>query len=310
MDISNPRELRNAFGRFLTGVTVLTCKDQFGTPRGFTANSFTSVSLDPPLLLVCIDKSAESRHIFEAAEHFAVNILSEQQKDISGIFATKDPDKFDRSDWHDGQFGCPLLDDVVAWFECSQHKKILDAGDHVILIGRVEAFFHQEMTPLGYGHGGYFSPGLEQAAVSATRNSAEIIVGAIVERDGEILLLPGEDGRSLHLPHSGEGGHSGSLRNLRSLLADLGLRVTLGFLYTVYENSETGAQAIYYRGEAHEEEPKRGRFYPADKLPWQRIKDEHVRKMLERYFAELARQRFNIYFGDETGGHIDPAGKA
>ncbi len=305
MDSFNPLELRNAFGRFLTGVTVLTCKDQDGRPRGFTANSFTSVSLEPPLLLVCIAKSAASRHVFEAAGYFAVNILSELQKDVSGIFSTKDPDKFDRVSWHGGSYGCPLIDDVVAWFECSQHS-IVDAGDHIILLGKVLAFNHEEITPLGYGHGGYFSPGIEQIAFNATNKSAELVVGAIVERDGAVLLLPGDDKETLQLPHSGEGGHSGSLRNLRTHLSALGIRVAFGFLYSVYENKETGAQAIYYRGEAHEEDPTEGRFYQAEELPWGRVADKQVRKMLERYFEELARQRFSVYFGDERG-RIDTA---
>ena len=308
MKTFDPRELRNAFGRFMTGVTVITCREQDGTPRGFTANSFTSVSLDPPLLLICIAKSADSRDCFENASHFAVNILSEQQKEISGLFATKDPDKFQKVPWHDSQHLCPLLDNVVAWFECSQYR-IVDAGDHIILIGQVASFDHEEITPLGYGHGGYFSPAIEQAAISASSKDGELIVGAIIERDGEILLLPDELSGDLELPHSGEGGHSGSLRNLRQQLSELGLRVALGFLYAVYENRESGAQAIYYRGEAHEEDPARGRFYPSHDLPWDRIRDDRVRQMLERYFAELSRQRFNVYFGNEEQGQMDPASR-
>ncbi len=302
------RDLRNAFGRFMTGVTVITCKEKDGTPRGFTANSFTSVSLEPPLLLICIAKTADSRESFENASHFAVNILSEQQKEISGLFATKDPDKFQRVSWRDGDDGCPVLADVVAWFECSRFE-IVDAGDHIILIGKVITFDHQEMTPLGYGHGGYFSPAIEQAVFSASHTNAKLIVGAIVERNEEILLLPGNIPDTLVLPHSGEGGHSGSLRNLRKQLSELGLRVALGFLYTVYENKDSGAQAIYYRGEAHEEEPTYGKFYRFDVLPWEKIADKNERKMLERYFAELARQRFNVYFGDGEQGDMDPANR-
>jgi flavin reductase (DIM6/NTAB) family NADH-FMN oxidoreductase RutF len=294
----DPRELRNAFGRFLTGVTVITTKDAQGNPRGFTANSFTSVSLEPPLLLVCIGKTAASCKTFESASHFAVNILSEKQKDISGIFASKDADKFDRVTWKDGPFNNPLLNDSVAWFECSQHE-VVDAGDHIILIGQVQAFDHEEITALGYGHGGYFSPAIEQRVVNVSASSSELVVGAIVERHGEVLLLPDDTGDNLHLPHSGEGGHSGSLRNLTAQLADLGLRVSLGFLYAVYENDETGDQAIYYRGEAHEEDPSAGHYYPEHTLPWDKVSDAGEKNMLKRYFSELKRQRFSVYFSEK-----------
>ena len=305
MDPTNARELRNAFGRFLTGVTIITCKEADGTPRGFTANSFTSVSLDPPLLLVCIGKTAESRPVFETSTHFAVNILCETQKDLSGLFASKDTDKFDRTSWRDGPQNSPLINDVVAWFECSRHQ-VVDAGDHIILIGRVCGFEHQELHPLGYGHGGYFSPCIEQAVVNASDTHSNLVVGAIVERNGEVLLVPDDSGDGLRLPHSGEGGHSGSLRNLRQQLSDLGLRVALGFLFTVEEDPDTGAQAIYYRGEANEASPSRGEFYALAALPWDKITDANEKRMLERYFAELARQRFNVYFSDGRQGHMDP----
>ena len=175
MNISDPHELRRAFGRFLTGVTVITCKDSDGTPRGFTANSLTSVSLNPPLLLACIAKSAASRAVFENTSHFAINILSAEQEPVSGIFATKQADKFDLVPWHDGEQGSPLLEEVVAWFECSRHR-IVDAGDHIILIGKVQSYHHDDITPLGYGPKGYFIPG-----------SADHTNG---ESDGEAMPLP------------------------------------------------------------------------------------------------------------------------
>ena len=88
------KQLRNAFGSFMTGVTVVTTRESSGIPRGFTANSFTSVSLDPPLVLICIDKAAESVDVFTGSDGFAVNILASDQADVSGLFASKRADKY------------------------------------------------------------------------------------------------------------------------------------------------------------------------------------------------------------------------
>ena len=171
MNTSDPHELRRAFGRFLTGVTVITCKDTDGTPRGFTANSLTSVSLNPPLLLACIAKSAASRAVFENTKNFAINILSANQEPVSGIFATKQADKFDLVPWRDGEHNSPILEDVVAWFECSRHR-IVDAGDHIILIGKVQAYHHEDKTPLGYGPKGYFIPGVAEQIANTSAGEA------------------------------------------------------------------------------------------------------------------------------------------
>lgn len=180
MNTSDSHELRRAFGRFLTGVTVITCKDTDGTPRGFTANSFSSVSLNPPLLLACIAKSADSRAVFENAGNFAINILSGKQESVSRIFATKQADKFEQVSWHDGEQSSPILDDVVAWFECSRHR-IVDAGDHIILIGKVEQYHHQDKTPLGYGTNGYFVPETDKD------------VHTEVDDEGEAMPLPDDE---------------------------------------------------------------------------------------------------------------------
>src|SRR5215475_7686332 len=105
--VLDPLELRRAFGCFVTGVTVVTAIDEERRPRGFTANSFTSVSLDPPLVLVCIARSAGSFPLFACTAHFAINILSEQQRPISSRFASKQADKFADVAWHPGESGSP-----------------------------------------------------------------------------------------------------------------------------------------------------------------------------------------------------------
>ena len=135
----DPRALRDAFGTFLTGVTVVTTMDSGHEPRGFTANSFASVSLDPPLLLVCLAKSSTRSHTFRSAAGFAVNILSEKQQAVSTTFATPVADRFGAVNWRLGPYGSPALAGVSAWFDCAVHNSV-DAGDHVILIGQVKAF--------------------------------------------------------------------------------------------------------------------------------------------------------------------------
>src|SRR5262245_29804115 len=109
------REVRDALGAFVTGVTVVTTVADNGQPRGFTANSFTSVSLDPPLVLVCISKAAWSVAIFQEAKGFAVNILADNQRAISHLFATKESKKFEAVAWSPGPAGNPVLDGAAAW---------------------------------------------------------------------------------------------------------------------------------------------------------------------------------------------------
>ena len=147
-------ELRKAFGSFTTGVTVVATREADGTPRGFTANSFSSVSLDPPLLLVCIAKSALSLRVFQEAPCFSVNILEQSQAEVSRIFASQAVDKFDRVPWDKGVSEIPLLRGSLARFICETDRQI-DAGDHAILLGKVVGFDYQNGTPLSYFRGKY-----------------------------------------------------------------------------------------------------------------------------------------------------------
>lgn len=103
----------------MTGVTVVTTHDPDGNPIGFTANSFTSVSLDPPLVLVCIANSSSNYAAFEQAEGFAVNVLAEDQKGVSNTFARPVEDRFAAVSWQQGPQGSPVFEGVSAWFDCS-----------------------------------------------------------------------------------------------------------------------------------------------------------------------------------------------
>lgn len=298
------RELRTAFGSFMTGVTIVTTAGIDGSPRGFTANSFTSVSLEPPLLLICIGKVAASLDIFRQAKGFAVNILSEQQKDTSVLFASKRPDKFDVATWHAGPFGNPIIDGAAAWFDCARYQ-VIDTGDHIILMGYIEAFSYSDANPLGYARGGYITLGLEQAAVNAASSSSRTLVGAILESGNKLVLMPDAARHNgLALPEVGRDGPHGSASQLHDLLAREGIDATLGFLFAVFENPGSREQCIYYRGEALLR--SRGRVVLADfeNIPWDRLPDEATRSMLRRYAAERKIGRFKVYSGDHRQGTV------
>lgn len=152
---SDARTLRDALGCFATGVTVLTTNDAAGFPVGLTANSFTSVSLDPPLLLACIARSATSSASFQVAKHFAVNVLHIGQQPASTRFSRRDEDRFGATPWEPGLHGTPILIGSLATFECSRHA-MHEGGDHIILVGQVErARFEPRRDPLLYFRGKY-----------------------------------------------------------------------------------------------------------------------------------------------------------
>ena len=149
------RVLRNALGRFATGVTVITTCTADGKREGMTANSFSAVSLDPPLILWSIRNEAPSLPAFLEAGVFAVNILACDQVGLSHSFATPKEDKFDGVDVTEGQGRCPVLPRALAIFECALHE-VVAAGDHQIMIGRVlRAQYDESATPLLFSCGRY-----------------------------------------------------------------------------------------------------------------------------------------------------------
>lgn len=152
---SDARTLRDALGCFATGVTVVTTRDDAGLPIGLTANSFTAVSLDPPLILFCLAKSSGNLERFRAAEHFAINVLHIGQQPTSGVFARSTEDRFQDVAWEAWDTGAPVLSGSLASFECATHE-VVEAGDHLVFIGRVlRARFEPRRDPLLYFRGKY-----------------------------------------------------------------------------------------------------------------------------------------------------------
>ena len=150
-----PQALRAALGRFATGVTIITCLDTQGGAVGLTANSFASLSLDPPLVLWSLRKASGSRAAFEVARHFAINVLAETQVDLSRRFASAAvPDKFAEGAWAPGLGGVPVLAGCAAVFECLADA-CHDIGDHLLLIGRVQRLADLAVSPLVFQGGHY-----------------------------------------------------------------------------------------------------------------------------------------------------------
>lgn len=130
------QELRRVMGHFATGVTVVTTKDGEDTPFGLTANAFASLSLNPPLVLVCVDKAAQCYSCFEDSKIFAINVLGEGQEEISRRFATKGAQKFNGIPWHKSESGLALLDGAIGHIECKVVYSY-GGGDHTIYVGEV-----------------------------------------------------------------------------------------------------------------------------------------------------------------------------
>jgi flavin reductase (DIM6/NTAB) family NADH-FMN oxidoreductase RutF len=145
---------RRVCGKFATGITVLTLCDRNGAPHGMTVNSFTSVSLDPPIILVCIDLKASILSRFEPSARFAINVLHEGQQELSTCFARNVRDRFEGLEWRPGETGAPILPGVLATLECSV-TQMVEAGDHVIVLGKVLHASWGEGEPLIYFNSSY-----------------------------------------------------------------------------------------------------------------------------------------------------------
>jgi flavin reductase (DIM6/NTAB) family NADH-FMN oxidoreductase RutF len=164
-DAADTPGLRQALGRFATGVAVIATRTPEGKLEGLTANSFAAVSLDPPLVLWSLRRHAPSLPAFQRSGTFSVNVLSAGQRELSRHFATPSADKFASVAHGPGQGGCPLIEGCLAWLEC-RIDQTMDGGDHLIFIGRVLRASFAEGEPLIFSAGQYWHTALlgEQVA--------------------------------------------------------------------------------------------------------------------------------------------------
>jgi flavin reductase (DIM6/NTAB) family NADH-FMN oxidoreductase RutF len=149
-----PEAFLRACAQFSTGVAIATVLDHGGAPHGMTVNSFTSVSLEPPLVLICIDHKARILEHFLASQSFAINILRENQQALSTHFARPSDDRFGTVEWTPGATGVPLIPGALATLECTIERRI-PAGDHTVLIGEVVSAVRHEGRPLIFFSSGY-----------------------------------------------------------------------------------------------------------------------------------------------------------
>lgn len=300
------RHFRDSLGCYPTGVTVVTTRDADGQPRGFTANSFTSVSLSPPLVSVCLAKTAHSHAVFSATPAFAIHVLSEAQKSVSSLFASKAADKFEQCQWSEGRSAVPLIKDSLATFECKAWQ-LVDAGDHTILIGEVVGLEHSPGRPLGYCRGAYV--GYQDVAAVNASGSGNAHIHALIETGaGVVLLRQGDGGYSL--PGASRLGTPAGNEGLYGVLKALGLTATLDFVFSVYEDEK--GPCVIYRGrspEAGQGDPRLQHVVLQD-LAGLKAVDDATASVLARYARERAEDSFCVYVGDAQRGDVTPLAHA
>lgn len=151
----DPTEFRRVLGHWITGVSVLASRTDTGQPCGLTANAVTSLSLDPPLVLACVDRSANSHDCIHRAGIFTINVLRSDGESIARLFADGDSEgRFDNVSWHPSPGGAPILEDALAWVDC-RVRDVHPGGDHTIFIGEVKAAGTSAGDPLIYYRGRY-----------------------------------------------------------------------------------------------------------------------------------------------------------
>ncbi|MDE0347433.1 MAG: flavin reductase family protein [Boseongicola sp.] len=295
MTSTDPSALRDAFGGFMTGVTVVTTREPDGAALGFTANSFSSVSLDPPMLLVCSGRSLSSHDVFATCAHFAVSVLAEGQEDVSNVFASFKGDRFARIAHAPDANGIPVIDGAVAKFSCRRVRSI-PGGDHTILLGEVTGFTHSDGLGLGYARGRYFSLGLERAAVFAD-STRRIVAAALIEQDGHVLLEETPGGMR---PPQFEFEAQGNLR--AALEARLAGSVTLGSAYSIFDDRQTNTHYTCFLAQATQGCALEGRLVPIDSLAGLTFETPAIAALCTRFALEYGTRDFTLYVGDEASG--------
>jgi flavin reductase (DIM6/NTAB) family NADH-FMN oxidoreductase RutF len=177
----DPQAFRDALGSFVTGVTIVTARDAEGRPFGLTANSFNSVSLDPPMVLWSLSLRSGTLPVFRDASSWAVHVLAADQQPMSDLFARPGEDKFAGIDCPDGPEGAPQLDGYAARFGCTARFEY-EGGDHAIFLGEVVDFDRREVEPLIY-HGGRYG------RVMRAPTGDDLEREGLAERTGEELSL-------------------------------------------------------------------------------------------------------------------------
>jgi flavin reductase (DIM6/NTAB) family NADH-FMN oxidoreductase RutF len=276
------KAFRRALGNFATGVTIMTAQNSKGEKVGVTANSFNSVSLDPPLILWSIDKRSSSYAVFEEATHFAVNILAADQIELSNKFARSKDDKYADVVFDLGEGNTPLLNECSAVFECERHS-ILEGGDHWIILGRVVNFQDNGRSPLLYHQGAYSSVLPHPSLNAKAATPAEICPGRLYDnmyylltqavraytndyqpkqlasgfRTSEarmLLVLESKTARSKECLQREVAMPAREIEQAAEILVRKGLMVDTGHSYELTEQGVHSAQMLYQIAESHQQD--------------------------------------------------------
>ncbi len=302
------KAFRGVLGAFLTGVTVVTAFDGDRRPRGLTANSFTSVSLDPPLILVCVAKAAGSYSALHAAARFCVNILGDWQTSVSALFASSSANKFEAVEFDVVDDGPPLIRNCLGVLDCARHE-LFDAGDHVIFVGRVVGFASNSGSPLGYYRGRYVALG-EGAQALEQQGGAAIVVGSIVDDGGKVLLWQPPESHHWSIPTVPLRAGQYHREVLPQLLERLGVQGDISLLFSVFQDRGDPHTTMIFRGDATGtpaesvlSDGRKLRLFAEAERPWDLVDGASQADVLKRYFRERSAARFGIYWdtADRTG---------
>lgn len=299
MPYITPDELKKSLSNFVSGVTIVTTMDTDERPFGFTCSSFTSVSLSPPLVSICIDKSRRSYDVFARTDTFAVNILSEKQGHLARHFASPIANKFDGISYSD-KHGCPSLSGVMTVMQCEVYRRI-ELGDHLMLVGLVKSSHFRNEKALGYVSGGFLRPGLDFSGVNATHG---ISVGWLIEHNESIILssnIDEEKGYSLpaaEMPNA----KNTTKALLASATKALSANIEIGFLYSVTDvPNESTTRFVYTASLLEDPYLKPGlQWYQISNLPWEKL-DSISTTILKRYLKERQEDHFGLFITLEEG---------
>jgi flavin reductase (DIM6/NTAB) family NADH-FMN oxidoreductase RutF len=297
--------LRRSLGSFVTGVTVVTTVDSSGAPHGLTANSFTSVSLDPPLVLVCVNCTARCHDAFATSRGFVVHILGHDQDTLAATFASPTADRWTGLATRLSSTGAPLLRECLTWLDCVTTER-LTIGDHLVVVGRVAEFSTGSRRPLAYCQGS-FLPLDPESLLRGGEGGHTIIVRWLLDVDGQLALSEESPG-TLTVP---------SLPPTRVRLDDdalvhqaqetFGVRPEIPMLYSIFDDDEARTLTIVYRARATvtgSAPPPGWTLVAHDDVPWPKVIDSAIASMVQRYVAEHAAVRFGIYAGSVKEGRV------
>ncbi|WP_454691321.1 flavin reductase [Achromobacter aloeverae] len=304
-DAANPIALRRAFGLFATGVTVVSTWAADGEARSFTANSFTSVSMDPPLVLVCLGKFSSSLDTFQSAETFSISVLEASQRDISNAFASRDPATKIAASRQLVADTVPYVKASMATFMCDRHR-IIDAGDHLILIGQVRKFRSGDGQPLCFFLGGYVGLGADVTEIEQITPTVRI--GGVLSMDGKVLLQRRKGAARWEIPSTllKRGERQGQALN--KVFERLGEKIRISVPYSVFQETGEHDMTIIFAVEPAESLQAGSvsgdmecAFFSEEDAPWDLVDGEMKQSLLRRYLKEVSSGFYGVYFDTAEG---------